>query len=263
MPSTKRDWNRSIAEETLRELEGDSLVRIAHDATITYLPGKLEDLPLDKPASSSAGLFPEVIILPKTTVIAACLELSTKVDDLCALNFASAKNPGGGFLRGANAQEESICRVSGLYLCLEASPMYDLNRRDNNRTLYAHSGIYSPRVPITKNDSGVPQDDPVCVSFVSVPAVNRKVAMQKKVPTGVIDKTMYDRMDYCLRLMARHKHRNIILGSYGCGVFGNDLQTVLRGFKKLLRTKYSSHFDQVYFPCICDASAETTRSIFR
>jgi uncharacterized protein (TIGR02452 family) len=45
-----------------------------------------------------------------------------------ALNFASARQPGGGFLKGRQAQEESLARASGLYSCI--SPfrvMYDAN----------------------------------------------------------------------------------------------------------------------------------------
>ena len=40
-------------------------------------------------------------------------------------NFASASNPGGGVERGANAQEECLCRCSGLYFNLNIRAMWD------------------------------------------------------------------------------------------------------------------------------------------
>lgn len=40
-------------------------------------------------------------------------------------NFASATNPGGGVKRGSNAQEECLCRCSGLYVCLSTQTMWD------------------------------------------------------------------------------------------------------------------------------------------
>jgi len=43
---------------------------------------------------------------------------------LACLNFASARQPGGGFLAGAQAQEESLARASALYRCLLAQHEY-------------------------------------------------------------------------------------------------------------------------------------------
>lgn len=69
------------------------------------------------------------------------------------LNFASAKNPGGGFRKGANAQEESLAKSSSLYLCLTKEEFldsfYGYHRRGKD-ALYSHRMIYSPRVTIFK-----------------------------------------------------------------------------------------------------------------
>jgi uncharacterized protein (TIGR02452 family) len=74
-------------------------------------------------------------------------------DSVGVLNFASAKNPGGGFLRGASAQEESLARSSSLYLALSQerffTEFYGYNRRGKTG-IYSDRIIYSPRVTIFK-----------------------------------------------------------------------------------------------------------------
>ena len=72
----------------------------------------------------------------------------------CALNFASAKNPGGGWLRGAQAQEEALCRASYLYSCIKGSPVHQLAKADSNNALYHDVAIFSPDVPVIKTDAG-------------------------------------------------------------------------------------------------------------
>ncbi|MDE7477756.1 MAG: TIGR02452 family protein, partial [Lachnospiraceae bacterium] len=60
------------------------------------------------------------------------------------LNFASAKNPGGGFLNGAMAQEESLAASSTLYRTLTAHEEYYQSNRAQSSMMYTDHAIYSP-----------------------------------------------------------------------------------------------------------------------
>ena len=70
-----------------------------------------------------------------------------------ALNFANGIHPGGGFLGGARAQEEVLCRSSALYQTLVDDPMYEEHRKRPlpDSTDWA---IYSPDVPVFRADDG-------------------------------------------------------------------------------------------------------------
>ena len=54
-----------------------------------------------------------------------------------------AARPGGGFLNGARAQEESLVRSSGLYACIAEDPMYAFHRARHD-PVYTDYVIYSP-----------------------------------------------------------------------------------------------------------------------
>ncbi|MCJ8282517.1 MAG: TIGR02452 family protein, partial [Rivularia sp. ALOHA_DT_140] len=116
-------------------------------------------------------------------------------DKVLCLNFASAKNPGGGFLNGSQAQEESLARATGLYPCIfQMTRMYEKNRYYGS-CLYLDDMIYSPQVPVIRDDDDNLLDKPFLVSILTVPAVNTGAVKQngKKQENKQIEKTMLQR----------------------------------------------------------------------
>jgi len=172
-------------------------------------------------------------------------------EDVVALNFASAKNPGGGFLKGSQAQEESLARASAIYSCLHQDRVeifYKENSQDKT-CLYTHNIIYSPKVPVFKDDNDVLLDEPYCCSFITAPAVNASHAVER-VGVDRVRTTMLERIDRVLGIVAGQGHKVVVLGAWGCGVFGNTVQEVAKYFRDYLNVtdaKYKNTFSHIFF----------------
>jgi len=158
---------------------------------------------------------------------------------LC-LNFASGKNAGGGFLRGSVAQEESIVRASGLYPCLVQESMqgyYNANQAAR-APFYTDHMIYSPNVPVFKYEDGSLMEKPILVSFLTAPAVNVSKAGNMKgkgrLDNSMVETIMRRRIAKVLQIAKEHGHECLVLGAWGCGVFGNDPKDVASWFSKEL-----------------------------
>ena len=167
---------------------------------------------------------------------------------IACLNFASAKNPGCGFLNGAQAQEECLARASGLYNCLlEGKDYYELHRKMKS-CLYTDTMIYSPLVPIFKYENGEMMGNFVLASIVTSAAVNAGVVRkQEKSGIPLILPTMQGRVDKLLALFAHQKAEILVLGAWGCGVFQNEPEQIAELFYSALRTKYEGVFKHVEF----------------
>lgn len=169
-----------------------------------------------------------------------------------ALNFASATSPGGGFLDGARAQEEYLARSSCLYQCLRDNPMYGFHR-SNYDPIYTDYAIYSPDVPVIRDDAGTLLEAPYAVSILTCAAPNAKRAPAAR--QGAILPAMWTRILKVLAIGLQHGHDAIVLGAWGCGAFGNDSGEVATLFHRALTENFPGAYRHVIF-AIVDWSPE-------
>ncbi len=170
------------------------------------------------------------------------------------LNFANPVNPGGGVRGGARAQEEDLCRKSSLLLSLEsrdAEQYYGYNRK-----LHTFMGsdalMITPNVVIIKNAAGELLDEPVTVSVLTCAAPVASHGTEG-LTQGQYEKLLYDRINGMLKCSARLGYKEVVLGAWGCGAFGNDARVMSDVFFRVLKEiRYNGHgesdlFDGVYF----------------
>ena len=166
-------------------------------------------------------------------------------EDIACLNFASAKNPGGGFLGGSQAQEESLARSTGLYNCLLKGEEYYRENRKFKSCFYTDYMIYSPVVPILKNEEGLLLEKLYTASIITSPAVNKGVL--KKGKTTGVEEVMKQRIEKVLAVFLENGHKNIVLGAWGCGVFQNDPKDISLYFKEVIEAKFKNEFEKITF----------------
>jgi len=180
-----------------------------------------------------------------------------------ALNFASAYHPGGGFLGGSRAQEESLARSSGLYACIADQPMYAYNQAHRS-PVYSDWLLYSPRVPVFREDDGTLLARPYPCAFITAPAVNAKVILARDPSRrGELRGIMERRVDRVLAAAAHHGHATLVLGAWGCGAFGNDPQDIAAAFRDALRGPHAERFETVVFAVVDWHDDEPTMGPFR
>jgi uncharacterized protein (TIGR02452 family) len=187
------------------------------------------------------------------------------VKKLLCLNFASAKNPGGGFLSGAEAQEENLAKSSGLYPCIAPiTALYDANWHLKS-CFYLDDMIYSPSVPVLRDDEYGLTDDYFCTSIVTAPAVNRgAVKLNEPDRVSEIEAVMTHRIALLLNLALYKGDTHLVLGAWGCGVFGNDANDMARYFaiQLLENSKYIGAFEHISF-AVLDRKNIGTYDAFR
>ena len=224
-------------------------VAAALAGTVLYRPDPLDALVMQLTTSPTHAPPPQMSTTPETTAQAGRrLIEEAGIADVAVLNFASAKNPGGGFLGGAKAQEEDLARCSALYDCLRTQrAYYDVHRAASSTLLYSDHVIYAPRVPFFR-DHKLDLVAPYELTVLTSPAPNAgQILRVDPTSSAIIQNTLRRRAGKILAIAASRGHRTLVLGAWGCGVFCNDPVVVASAFDDWLRGPFASSFDRVVF----------------
>ncbi|KAJ4424831.1 hypothetical protein N0V82_000550 [Gnomoniopsis sp. IMI 355080] len=235
LPSIKAKESEVLSLDTLPALNQDWCPK-HHKATIKVI---------NEDTLNAAIMLKDLIELSSSPSSSTDNGSSTQIDFSArpaVLNLASDTSPGGGFERGAMAQEEALCYRSSLFLSLHKTyypfaPLQGLYTRDVVVIRSSMSDGHTLLTPATAT-----ADLPV-LSVVSIAAIRcPKVDCAQTVPGGQrnVFKNAEDRvltkkkMRLALRIAASKGHDCLVLGALGCGAFRNPVEEIASAWKEVL-----------------------------
>lgn len=173
------------------------------------------------------------------------------------MNFANAYHPGGGYLNGSSAQEESLCRESTLYASIankDAEIMYRSNKVSKNpfNTEYM---LISPCVEVFRDGENTYLKKPFTTSVMTLAAPNLcydPKFYNAHISEDELDTYMINRLRSYFMVLYDKGYKTITTGAWGCGAFGHDPYKVSGYFKTLLYEEGWIHnFDKILFAVKC------------
>lgn len=205
----------------------------------------------------SGGRTCQIFVNSHSTIWSAIYCHNLHFKTIYVLNFANAFKPGGGYLNGRRAQEETLCRQTLLYPSLVNNEMYSFNSqfgREGSDVM-----IYSPNVLVIRDDNEfelLPEYERFYINVITSAAVDNSI---EKVEN--CEEIMERRIRKIISLAAFKAMEDggggkvaLILGAFGCGVYKNDPTVVASIFAKILfDEKMESFFDCVIFPIYRDS----------
>ena len=154
----------------------------------------------------------------------------------------------------------------------DAQQFNKLHTRENaefGAAYFSHGMIYSPNISIFRDDDGN-WTKPFLVDVLSCSAVNAAEVRKASGFIGLgqeveIEKEMSERMGRILYLFERKGVRNIILGAFGTGVFGNSVTAVARIWAHMIlvpEARFNNSFERVIFAVTGEEHFADFQSVF-
>ena len=232
-------------------------IDLAIDGTIIYKnrPKNIRHIKENKqriiftPTDTVSGLFEVLTSIPKDEKVAI-------------LNFASHRNPGGGYLGGSLAQEEALCSESFLYNVLSSDKcvkeFYEPHETEQNDGVYTDDCIYTPNVTFFKEGREANAD----VITIAAPNWYKYTKEKDDFLAEKLTNAQQTRVRTILEVAIDNNVDNLVLGAFGCGVFRNKPKSMAQVFKYYLSNEFNKDFNIVMF-AIPRSNKDNNYSIFK
>ncbi|KAJ7291178.1 hypothetical protein C8J57DRAFT_1271625 [Mycena rebaudengoi] len=156
---------------------------------------------------------------------------------IAVLSMASELRPGGGFLSGANSQEESLCMRTTLYPSLQEG-FYRLPELGcvYTQDVCVFRGNYGDHPGTARAPSDMnPISEWWFVDVISCAAVRGPDVDDSGHYADPVQKDlMREKIKRIFRAAVANGCRRLVLGAFGCGAFGNPSAEVADLFKRVL-----------------------------
>lgn len=215
------------------------------------------------------GFEHTIVEVQNVDCLYAGVQLKEQGYNPAVLNMASRRNPGGGVVTGAGAQEETLFRRTNLFRSLyQFAPyaeQYGVKRScfqyplDRN-----YGGVYTPNAIYFRESEQKGYallDNPVALSYITVAGLNRPDLTADGMIADHHVEPIKNKIRTIFRIGLVHSHDSLILGALGCGAFRNPPRHVARLFHEVLEEpEFKNKYRKIVFAILDDHNAHQSHN---
>ncbi len=279
----KKQYRTNIINETLDTLNQGYYINSKNEKISFDLNPAVQSLELQ--TNRSFGMknnsYNTQLFLDKQDCLTVTRDLAERGLNPIVLDAASENRFGGGYKTGAGAQEENMCRRSGLSIAADPTQgrqqndLYPLNKHGED------AGIYVAHVPVFRGEEveGYPYlDKPFETAVAIVPAYNfgeehnRNAHQRGEQPISLENHNGELRLPNAQAFGTKNKlrtvlgmaeakgHDSIVLIPLGCGAFCNPPKHVSEILMELITEEFPHSFKEIHISIIDDHNTGKTHN---
>lgn len=169
-----------------------------------------------------------------------------------------------------------MARASGLYPCISQVKEFYEYHNTFNSPIYSDYMIFSPLVPFFNDDNFDYLDKPIKASIITSPTINKSAIINEifDFSSKIMSKEnkdilffyrlngiMTNRIEKIFKVAIENEVDSLVLGAFGCGVFGNNPKDIVNSFNEYLK-KYKGYFEKIVFAVYDSSELKTNYKTF-